>query len=246
MTSTFSPDAVPASGTPLRAAMTRGRLVIDAPTRMFHWLFALGFTGAYLTADSEHWRLLHVTLGYAVAGLLAFRLLYGLSGPRQARLGALWRKAAGLGAWFRAARAGQPGWKQVPTLLMGATIVLLLAAVPFLTASGMGTYQEWSSGEWLEEVHEFFGNAMLALVLGHLALVTLLSVLRKRNQATPMLTGRMPGNGPDLVRSNRAWLAALLLVGVVGYGAWEWQQSPQGLVGGASMTHEAGDDEDDD
>ncbi|HYE39430.1 MAG TPA: cytochrome b/b6 domain-containing protein [Ramlibacter sp.] len=120
MTSTFSPDAVPASGTPLRAATTRGRLVIDAPTRMFHWLFALGFTGAYLTADSEHW---------------------------------------------------------------------------------MGTYQEWSTGEWLEEVHEFFGNAMLALVLGHLALVTLLSVLRKRNQATPMLTGRMPGNG-------RTWCAA--------------------------------------
>jgi len=165
MTSTFSPDAVPASGTPLRAATTRGRLVIDAPTRMFHWLFALGFTGAYLTADSEHW---------------------------------------------------------------------------------MGTYQEWSTGEWLEEVHEFFGNAMLALVLGHLALVTLLSVLRKRNQATPMLTGRMPGNGPDLVRSNRAWLAALLLVGVVGYGAWEWQQSPQGLGSGSSMNHEAGHDEDDD
>ncbi|MDP3835815.1 MAG: cytochrome b/b6 domain-containing protein, partial [Hydrogenophaga sp.] len=50
------------------------RLVIDAPTRMFHWLFALSFVGAYRTADGERWRLLHVTLGYTLAGLLAFRV----------------------------------------------------------------------------------------------------------------------------------------------------------------------------
>lgn len=41
---------------------------------MFHWLFALSFVGAYLSAESEHWRLLHVTLGYSFAGLLVFRV----------------------------------------------------------------------------------------------------------------------------------------------------------------------------
>jgi len=55
-----------------------GRLVTDAPTRMYHWLLALSFVGAYLTADGERWRALHVTLGYTMAGLLAFRVLYGL------------------------------------------------------------------------------------------------------------------------------------------------------------------------
>ena len=63
-------------------AKTHTRRVTDAPTRMFHWLFALSFAGAYATADGEHWRLLHVTLGYTMAGLLAFRVLYGLLGPR--------------------------------------------------------------------------------------------------------------------------------------------------------------------
>ncbi|MDP2988857.1 cytochrome b/b6 domain-containing protein, partial [Hydrogenophaga sp.] len=67
-----------------RALPVPTRLVIDAPTRMFHWLFALSFVGAYITADGERWRLLHVTLGYTLAGLLAFRVLYGLFGPRQA------------------------------------------------------------------------------------------------------------------------------------------------------------------
>jgi cytochrome b len=61
---------------------SRGRRLIDAPIRMFHTLFAVCFIGANLSADSEHWRLLHVTLGYILAGLLAFSLIYGLIGPR--------------------------------------------------------------------------------------------------------------------------------------------------------------------
>lgn len=244
MTSTAPSTTLPATGNPARAAAHRGRRVIDAPIRMFHWLFALGFAGAYVTADSEHWRLLHVTLGYSMAGLLAFRVLYGLAGPRQARLSALWHRAAGFPAWVRDALSGTPKWRQAQGLFMGGGIVLLLAAVVPLTLSGIGTYQEWSAGDWLEEVHEFFGNAMLALVLGHLGLLVLLSVLRRRNPAAPMITGRMPGNGPDLVRSNRAWLAGLLLLAVLGYGAWEWQQSPNGLLGGGAARTEAHEDDD--
>ena len=41
-------------------------LVWDMPVRVFHWLTVLSFAGAYLTAESERWRLLHVTLGYTM------------------------------------------------------------------------------------------------------------------------------------------------------------------------------------
>ena len=47
------------------------------PPRMLHWLMALSFTGAYITADGERWRLVHVTLGYTLAGLLVARVLWG-------------------------------------------------------------------------------------------------------------------------------------------------------------------------
>lgn len=60
-------------------------LVWDAPVRVFHWLMVLSFAGAYVTAESERWRLLHVTLGYTMAGLLAFRVVWGLVGTRHAR-----------------------------------------------------------------------------------------------------------------------------------------------------------------
>jgi predicted negative regulator of RcsB-dependent stress response len=32
------------------------------------------------------------------------------------------------------------------------------------------------------------------------------------------------------VKSNKRWLAALVLLGVLTYWGWEWQQSPAGLL----------------
>ena len=70
---------------------------------------------------------------------------------------------------------------------------------------------------------------MLAVVLAQVALT--------------MLTGRSEGKGPDLVQHNRAWLAALLLLAVLGWGAWQWQQSPDGLLPGAgTVQQDSGDD----
>ena len=40
---------------------------------------------AYLTAESERWRLVHVSLGYTMGGLVAFRMVWGLMGTRYAR-----------------------------------------------------------------------------------------------------------------------------------------------------------------
>jgi len=225
-----------ASDTP-RATAVPSRLVTDAPTRMFHWLFALSFLGAYLTAEGEHFRLLHVTLGYTLAGLLVFRVLYGLFGPRQAGLGVLWRKLSGAPAWLRSLRTAPSlsaiNWRQGQNLLMALAVFSLLALVVPLTLSGYGTYNDWGDflgGDWLEEVHEFIGEAFLLVVLAHLALIAGLSLLRQKNQALPMLTGRVAGPGPNLVQNNRVWLAALLLIAVLAYGTWEWQQSPKGLV----------------
>lgn len=213
------------------ATATPGRLVIDAPTRVFHWLFALSFAGAYLTADGERWRALHVTLGYALAGLLAFRVLYGIFGPRHAGLGMLLRKLGGAPAWLRSLGQGLRQrsaqgiqWRQGQNLLMALAVVSMLVLTVPLTLSGYGTYNDWGAflgGDWLEDVHEFFGNAFLAVVLGHIAFIVALSVLRRRNQALPMLTGRIAGAGPDLVKRNRVWLAVLLGAGVLGFIAWQ-------------------------
>ncbi|WP_284617730.1 cytochrome b/b6 domain-containing protein [Aquabacterium humicola] len=219
-------------------APARTRRVVDAPTRMAHWLFAATFTGAWLSGDSESWRALHVTLGYTMAGVLAFRVLYGLFGPPQARLSLLWRRVAALPAWGRDLLAGWslsgprtqwslsgPRLQKSAALALGLSMAALLALAAPLALSGYATFEEWG-GDWLEEVHEFFANAALALVLLHLGAIAALSALRRRNAARPMLSGTAEGPGPDLAKSDRRPLAVALLAAALAFGAWQWQQPP--------------------
>ena len=215
----------PLNGRDTRAGTsTSARLVVDAPTRMFHWLFALSFAGAWLSADSERWRALHVTLGYVLAALLGFRLLYGLLGPRQVSVVSLWRRVAGVADWLRSLRTARvfaaQYWRQGRNLSMALVIVAMLALVAPLVLSGHATYSEW--GEWLEDVHEFFGNVFLAVVLAHLALIIAVGILERRNLALSMLTGRAPGSGPSPVRHERAWLAVVILLATLTFGVLVW------------------------
>ena len=227
-----SPAATPATPAQPLTPQGPGRLVTDAPMRMFHWLFALSFVGAYISADSEHWRLVHVVLGYTLAGLLAFRIVYGLVGPRPTRFSTMWRKVSGTKAWLKTLQtAWRPGgdwqavaWRQAPILLMAMSLLALLAVVLPLTLSGYGTLHEWGGdlgAEVFESLHAFFGNTALSLVLLHLALLGGQSYWRQKNLALPMLTGRLAGRGPDLIAHNRVWLAILLLLCVLAYIAWE-------------------------
>jgi hypothetical protein len=81
----------------------------------------------------------------------------------------------------------------------------------------------------MEEGHELVGNLVLALALAHIGLVLGVSLLRRQNLAGPMLNGKAPGRGPDLVQRNGGLLAALIIAAVLGFWAWQWQQdSPLG------------------
>jgi cytochrome b len=201
---------------------------------MFHALFALCFIGAYVSADSERWRVLHVTLGYTLAGLLVFRLLYGLFGPRPARLRLLFARLkpartwlGSLLAWVRrdpAAPTATALWRQTEHLALGVALVGLLVTTVPLTVSGVATYFEWG-GKWFEDLHEASGDGMLALALTHVGVLALMAVLRRKNTARPMWDGRIAGRGPDLVTSNRGWLAALILGAVLAFWGWSWQQA---------------------
>lgn len=238
---------VPAARPTAKAAVP-SRRVIDAPTRTFHWLFALCFVGAYLTADGERWRLLHVVLGYSMAGLLTFRVIYGLVGPQQVRLSLLWSKLAGAGSWVPSlVRARQPGdvnWRQGQNLFMALAVLAMLVLVVPVTLTGYASFNEWG-GDWLGEVHEAVGETYLWVVVGHLGAIAALSWLRRKNMAAPMFTGRTEGRGPDVAKRNHAWLACLLCAAVVGYVAWEWQQAPNGLVNLGSLQTTGDRDHDD-
>lgn len=233
-------SASPADASPAAAASRR---VVDAPTRVVHWLMALSFTGAYISAESERWQLLHITLGYTLLGLLVWRLVWGLLGPRRSRLGALFGKLGQAPALLRAWMEGKGNLLASQQWLNALAIVSILALGLVVTLSGLITEQEWL-GEALEDLHEGAGEAMLAVVLAHLGLIALAAVLKRQNTVMPMISGRVPGRGPDLVKNNLGWLAALILALVAAFWAWQWQSAPQGgaLDNGdtPALTHDGG------
>ena len=61
--------------------------VWDPFVRIFHWSLASLFVLAYATGDEIE--RVHVAAGYAIAGLLAIRVIWGFIGPRHARFSSL-------------------------------------------------------------------------------------------------------------------------------------------------------------
>jgi cytochrome b len=201
-------------------------LVWDLPTRVFHWLLALSFAGAYLTAESERWRLVHVTLGYTVGGLLVFRLLWGLVGTRHARFASFVRGPAAVLRYLRSLVAGRPEHHTGHNPAGALAIVALLALGGLLVLTGWSTYND-VGGEWLEDLHEGVAGVMLAVVGVHVGAVLLSSVLHHENLVRAMVSGRKQGAPQDGIR--RAWrvLGVLLLLAVLAFWAEQWRTAPR-------------------
>jgi cytochrome b len=199
--------------------------VWDAPVRVFHWLLAACFTGAYLTAESESWRLLHVTLGYTLGGLIAFRLVWGVLGTRYARFGSFVRPPSELADYVKNLLAGRPAHFIGHNPLGGVAIVLMLIAGAAITATGYAVYND-IGGDLLGEVHEAAANAMLLLVGVHLCGVALASWMHRENLPCAMVTGLKQGQPSDGIH-RLWWSVALAMVIAVGY-FWylQWRLAP--------------------
>ena len=198
----------------------------DAPVRVFHWLLVLCFTGAYITSETEAWRLLHVTLGYTLAGLLGFRLVWGLVGTRYARFGQFVRGPAAVLRYLRSLRSGQPEHHLGHNPAGAVAIVLLLALGLAVTATGYASYNELGPG-WLVELHELAVDAMLVVIAGHLLGVLAASLQHKENLVRAMFSGYKRGSAGQGIGSSWRSVALVVLLAVLGFWWQQWQGAPQ-------------------
>ncbi len=223
-------------------AEPRSALVWDAPVRAFHWLMVLAFAGAWLTAESERWRLVHVTLGYTMAGLVAFRLAWGAIGTRYARFSSFVRGPRAVARYVRSLLHGRPEHHVGHNPAGAVAIVALLALTALVAASGWATYNDLGGG-WLEEIHEAIANAMLAVVGVHVAGVALGSLLHRENLVAAMVSGRKaaaPGEG-----IGRAWrgVAAMVFAAVLGFWWTQLDSAPQPGAVADAAAHARHDDD---
>lgn len=217
-------DAISHQAPEMNTAPSSKVRVWDPLVRVFHWGLVAAFATAWLTADEL--QPVHEVAGYTVAGLVAFRLVWGLVGSRYARF-AQFLKGPGetlayLGDMTRGRERRYLGHNPAGAAMIVALLVTLsgtaftgwlmedearlamLPSMPAIVAPAWadddGDEREYGAqGEIegpLKEVHETLANLMLLLAALHVGGVVLASFRHHENLARAMVTGDKRGPGP--------------------------------------------------
>jgi len=198
--------------------MSQPIMVWDVPTRVFHWLLVLSFCGAFLTAESEHYRDIHVVLGYTLLGLLAFRLLWGFFGTRYAQFRSFLFKPGEIVAYLLSLAKGKPAHYIGHNPVGSVAIWLLLALGISSGVTGVMLFQD-VGGDAVEELHELTSNGMLAVVFIHVCGVVVSSLMHRENLVRSMITGFKSAKPDQGIRRSYAWLGVIMLTAVVAFWA---------------------------
>jgi cytochrome b len=203
-----TPDTTPPSA----------QLIWDAPTRVFHWLLVLCVAGAWVTAESERTKLLHLSFGYCAGALVLWRLVWGLFGSRYARFTDFVKSPAAAWAYLRGYLPWVTGAKPhayVGHNPAGSWAVLgLLALLAGAVASGWWAEQS-DALEVAGELHEALANGLLLLVGVHVLAVVATGLLQGENLVRAMVTGRKQAHQAQAIGSAHPLLGACVALATV-------------------------------
>jgi cytochrome b len=178
--------------------------VWDPLVRLFHWSLVLTFIVAY--ASGEEWLALHVATGYAIGGLLIFRIVWGIVGPGHARFSDFVRSPSAIRAYLQdLVRLRAPRYLG-HNPAGGAMVVALLASLTVATVSGLALYgsSEFAGplqglvshapfwADVLKGLHEAAANLTVLLIVLHVGGVLVSSLLHRENLVRAMISGRKP------------------------------------------------------
>ena len=176
--------------------------VWDPFVRIFHWSLVLTFTVAYVTG--EELEVLHNNAGYAVLGLVLLRIVWGFIGSRHARFRDFIYPPAEVQGFLRDTLRQRAKRYLGHNPAGGAMIIVMLLSLIITSLTGIAFYgiepgagplamlagtPEWAK-EMLEEVHEFFANLMVLLVVVHVIGVVVEGRLHRENLVKAMWNGR--------------------------------------------------------
>ena len=162
--------------------------VWDPLVRIFHWSLVICFTSNALITDPESQ--LHRQIGYVVAGLVAFRIIWGFVGSRHARFRDFPPSIAGSVGQLSDMATGRKrihvGHTPLGALMIYNLIVTLIGIA--ITGYMMTTLRFWGI-EWVKELHEICVTWAEFSVLAHIAAVIWESRRTGVNLPKAMVTG---------------------------------------------------------
>lgn len=209
-----------------RRIQTRSVRVWDLPTRLFHWSLAgLVPATALIGWVGPKWMLgMHAVLGYAIAGLIALRLVWGVFGPETSRFASFPVRPRAALAYLKDLVRGRPPHHVGHNPAGAMMIYALLATIAALLLSGLAALGgvekqgplagvvSYAVALAFTDLHAGLATVLFTLVGLHVAGVAVGSLVERQNLARAMVTGfkRLPGDTPlPRFTSARPWLAAL-------------------------------------
>ena len=145
--------------------------VWDLPTRLFHWLLAASVIIGWLLAEFGPNRMtLHFWLGYAVIGLLVFRLVWGFVGPAPARFTQFIRG---------------------PRAVLGYAREMVRSADPddYINVGPLASEVSSATSRMALRWHHRGADLILILVLLHWAAIVFYRLWKREDLVWPMITG---------------------------------------------------------
>ncbi|MGJ4915100.1 cytochrome b/b6 domain-containing protein [Bradyrhizobium sp. HKCCYLRH2060] len=163
--------------------------VWDLPLRLWHWMLAVLVLIAWVTPNVHDG--LHRIAGYAILGLLAFRLIWGIIGTRHSRFRSLRARLRATPAYLWNLRRGRTGrYLGLNPAGTAMQLALLLLLIVSAVTGAMQVTVRFFGVWWVEDTHEVTSYLLIPLVVLHVAGVVLVSRLQHENLACSMLTGR--------------------------------------------------------
>ncbi|AZZ95242.1 cytochrome B [Hahella sp. KA22] len=170
--------------------------VWDPLVRLFHWTLATAcILNLWVLEDGSSW---HEWVGYYAGGAIAIRVLWGFIGTPYARFRSFFPTPTRLKNYVGALMSGKPAETVGHNPMGGLMILALMFLVAALAVSGwMMSLDAFWGEDWLEEIHEGLANALMALMLIHIAAVSLYSRFGKENLIAAMVTGKKQIGKPE-------------------------------------------------
>jgi cytochrome b len=203
----------------------------DLPTRLVHWLFPILLFGLWLTAELRE-LYLHRLIGYSLAGVLVFRLYWGIFGSTTARFRHFIYPPREIISYLRILASRQPlnrspGHNPLGALsalflllLLGVQVTLGLFAVDVdgMESGPMSIYTTFEQGRTAAYWHSRLFDLLLLLIALHIIAALYYWMVKGRNLVARMLNGRdLQHDGAVELRfaPRRRLLAGIFLAGLV-------------------------------
>lgn len=202
----------------------------DLPTRVVHWSLVVLIPFSWWSAENHDLER-HRWSGYAILGLLVFRLIWGFVGSSTSRFAGFLRGPRAVLAYARGSGEKVLGHNPMGGWSVVALLTLLVAQVGLglfasdddgLETGPLNHLVSFAAAETITELHEIMFNVLVGFIALHIATVLFYQFVRRDNLIAPMLGGSKPLDAEPAARPTMARPLVAVVAAIVAFAVMAW------------------------